>query len=62
MLVDQLGMVGQAVAGTHAKYPELPTVITLRLRTEAMAKSNRPMQLLERVGMLPIGTQGLGLR
>ena len=60
MLVDQLGMVGQAVAGTHAKYPELPTVITLRLRTEAMAKSNRPMQLLERVGMLPIGTQGLG--
>ncbi len=60
MLVDQLGMVEQAVADTHAKYPELPTVIILRLRTEAMAKSNRPMQLLERVGMLPIGTQGLG--
>lgn len=60
MLVDQLGSVRQAVAGTQAKYPKLPTVITLRLRTEAMAKSNRPMQLLERVGMLPIGTQGLG--
>jgi len=53
-------MVGQKVADTHAKYPELPTVITLRLRTEAMAKFNRPMQLLERVGMLPIGTHGLG--
>jgi serine protease AprX len=60
MLVEQLGMVEQEVAGTNAKYPELPTVITLRLRTEAMAKSNRPIQLLERVGMLPIGTQGRG--
>ncbi len=60
MLVNQLDAVSQSVAGTRAKYPELPSVVTLKLRTEAMAKSNRPMQLLERVGMLPIGTQGLG--
>lgn len=42
------------------EYPDIPAVITLRLHPDAMAKSHRPMMLLGRVGMLPIGTRRLG--
>lgn len=40
--------------------PNIPSVACLKLRPEGIAKSHRPTPLLERVGMLPIGTERLG--
>lgn len=41
-------------------YTGLPGVITLKLHPKALAKSHRPMALLERAEMLPIGARRLG--
>lgn len=59
-LTDQLDIALDALKEPHTKYPEIPSVLTLRLRPEAMAKTHRPMELLRRVGMTPIGTQRFG--
>lgn len=50
----------QRLAPTLHRWNEIPAVLSLMLRPEALAKSHRPMQLLERVGMLPIGAKKLG--
>jgi serine protease AprX len=42
------------------EWKDMPAVVTLKLRPKALAKSHRPMTLLERAGMLPIGARQLG--
>ena len=59
-LTQRLAAVSNDLVANYKKYPGIPAVISLRLRPEAMAKSHRPMALLERVGMRPVGTQRLG--
>lgn len=59
-LLKQIDGVAEALQPVFEKYPEIPAVLSLRLHIGAMAKSHRPMTLLERVGMRPIGTRRLG--
>lgn len=59
-LVHQIGSTTTAVAHRLEAFPTLPGVVTLQLHLDAMAKSHRPMALLERVGMHPVGTRRFG--
>lgn len=56
----QVVTAGDHLAASFSDYPAIPAVLRLRLRTEAMAKSHRPMELLNRVGMPPVGTHHFG--
>lgn len=59
-LVSSINASSVALKPTFAKYPDIPAVVALRLHPDAMAKTHRPMMLLSRVGMLPIGTRRFG--
>jgi serine protease AprX len=59
-LVGRIDKSAQALQHTFVNYPSIPAVVVLRLHVDAMAKSHRPMLLLERVGMRPIGTRRFG--
>lgn len=59
-LVSRIVRAAQELQRSFTDYPTIPAVVALRLHVEAMAKSHRPMLLLERVGMLPIGTRQFG--
>lgn len=59
-LTTQLEEVATTIEQLHREHRDIPSVMSLQLRTEALAKSNRPMALLERVGMMPVGTRSLG--
>ncbi|RIX44664.1 MAG: hypothetical protein D3M94_14350 [Rhodocyclales bacterium GT-UBC] len=59
-LAEQIHQVFQASTRKLERFPEIPCVITLKLRPEALAKTHRPMDLLERAGMHPIGTRNFG--
>src|SRR5690348_9696327 len=59
-LVQSITNVNQNLQQSFTEYPSIPAVVALRLHPDAMAKSHRPMSLLERVGMRPIGTRRFG--
>lgn len=59
-LVKRLGEAAAELQATFAEFPAIPAVVALRLHPDAMAKTHRPMVLLERVGMRPIGTRRFG--
>lgn len=49
-----------SMAGAFRRWPNIPSVVKLTLRQEALAKSHRPLPLLDRVGMHPIGAGQIG--
>lgn len=59
-LVKRINGAAEALQPIFEQYPEIPAVLSIRLHIDAMAKSHRPMVLLERVGMRPIGTRRFG--
>jgi serine protease AprX len=59
-LTSRIDLIADKLQSNFQKYPNIPAVITLRLHTDAMAKTHRPMMLLDRVDMLPIGTRRMG--
>lgn len=59
-LVNLISKAAASLQQNFIRYSKIPAVITLRLHTDAMAKTHRPMLLLERVGMRPIGTRRFG--
>lgn len=59
-LTGQIEIIADKLQSNFQKHPNIPAVIALRLHTDAMAKTHRPMKLLDRVGMLPVGTRRLG--
>ena len=59
-LSGQLSEVAALILPAAKRYPDIPSVINLKLRQEALAKTHRPMELLERAGMRPIGTRKFG--
>jgi hypothetical protein len=59
-LVKRIGEASLELQAAFEQYPSIPAVVALRLHPDAMAKTHRPMMLLERVGMRPIGTRRFG--
>lgn len=59
-LSSRIKNISESFSQKFQEYPDIPAVISLKLHPDAMAKSHRPMLLLERVGMLPIGTRRFG--
>lgn len=60
LLSEMVGVASNSLKPWLTDYPELLGVVTLKLRPKAMAKSHRPMELLARANMLPIGARQLG--
>ena len=59
-LIERIGAAVNSLAESFDRYQDIPAVITLRLHPDALAKTHRPMVLLERVGMRPIGARRFG--
>lgn len=59
-LCANLGVVREQLIPQFTNFPKIPAVTYLKLRPEGIAKTHRPTTLLERAGMLPIGTDHLG--
>lgn len=59
-LCAKLATVREQLIPQIKNYPQIPAVTYLKLRPEGIAKTHRPTTLLERAGMLPIGTERLG--
>ncbi|GEM_PF-205598 len=50
---------GEIVAANASRYPGIPTVLTFRLRPEAIAKSHRPLTLAAAADMSVMGHAGM---
>lgn len=59
-LVERIKKAAHGLQNAQTAFPSIPAVVVLRLHPNAMAKTHRPMLLLQRVGMQPIGTHGFG--
>lgn len=59
-LVRRIETAATALRKNFKHFPGIPSAVALRLHPDAMAKTHRPMLLLERCGMRPIGTRKFG--
>lgn len=58
-LIQTLEASRQALGRGLQRYPNLPSGLVLRLRDTGIAKSHRPLELLERTGLVPAGHAGV---
>jgi serine protease AprX len=58
-LIQTLEASRQALGRGLQRYPNLPSGLVLRLRDTGIAKSHRPLDLLERTGLVPAGHAGV---
>lgn len=59
-LVNRIQTIADSIRPSFDLFPDVPAVLSMRLHKDALAKSHRPMRLLERVNMNPIGTRNYG--